>query len=83
MTAMTAMPLEVRPVRRGGRPVASARGAVRPAPRMRLTARGRAARQALVLAVAVAMVLLVAWQATGAGRGAGVAERVVWPRTRR
>ncbi|MFC0359469.1 hypothetical protein ACFFHC_06645 [Kytococcus schroeteri] len=77
MTAMTAMPLEVRPVRRGGRPVASARGAVRPAPRMRLTARGRAARQALVIAVAVVMVLLVAWQATGAGRDAGVAERVV------
>ncbi|WP_462417277.1 LysM peptidoglycan-binding domain-containing protein [Kytococcus sp. Marseille-QA3725] len=53
------------------------RQAQRPAPRMRLTARGRAARQVLGLVLAVALVLLVAWQSVGAGPDASGAQHVV------
>ena len=61
---MTAMTMEMRPA--GRRAVAGGRAGTT-APRMRLTARGRMARQLLGLALAVVVVLLLAWQAAGVG----------------
>lgn len=73
---MTAMTMEMRPA--GRRAVAGGRAGTT-APRMRLTARGRMARQLLGLALAVVVVLLLAWQAAGVGGDAGSQRVVVGP----
>ncbi|WP_374929213.1 LysM peptidoglycan-binding domain-containing protein [Kytococcus sedentarius] len=73
---MTAMTMEMRPAGRRAVAVGPARTS---APRMRLTARGRMARQLLGLALAFVVVLLLAWQAAGAGGDAGPQRIVVGP----
>lgn len=71
---MTAITMQVRPT--AGGTLAGSRRASATAPRMRLTARGRAARRVLVAVLTLAAVVLIAWQAAGAGREQGP-ERVL------
>ncbi len=61
---------QARVVRTGVRPSSGRPGT------LRLTARGRMARRVLVLGLALLVVVLLAWQAVGAGAGALGVQRV-------